>query len=71
MKKPLLALAAVAVLALVVWASLRDAGPRGEAVELRPAEPRTISSRVKATGEITPERKVEISAGDSAKEINA
>ncbi len=62
MRKALIAAAAVAVLALVVWASLRDAGGRGSPVELAAAERRTISSTVKATGEITPERKVAISA---------
>ncbi|MCU0234674.1 MAG: efflux RND transporter periplasmic adaptor subunit [Thermoanaerobaculales bacterium] len=62
MKKALIVAGVVVVLALVVWASLRDSGPRGEEVEVGAAERRTISSRVKATGEITPERKVEISA---------
>jgi len=62
MRKALIGAAAVAVLALVVWASLRDAGGRGAPVELAKAERRTISSTVKATGEITPERKVAISA---------
>jgi HlyD family secretion protein len=62
MRKALIGAAAVAVLALVVWASLRDAGGRGSPVELAAAERRTISSTVKATGEITPERKVAISA---------
>lgn len=62
MKKPLIAAAVIAVLALIVWASLRDSRPRGVEVEVEPVERRTVSSRVKATGEITPERKVEISA---------
>ena len=62
MKKPLIAVGVVLGLALIVWASVRDQGQRGEEVELEPAARRTISSRVKATGEITPERKVEISA---------
>jgi HlyD family secretion protein len=62
MKKPLIAVAVVAVLAVVVWASLRDAKPKGVEVEIQAAERRTVSSRVKATGEITPEKKVEISA---------
>ena len=61
MKKPLIAVAVVAVLAVVVWASLRDAKPKGVEVEVQAAERRTVSSRVKATGEITPEKKVEIS----------
>jgi HlyD family secretion protein len=62
MKKPLIIIGALAVLALIVWASLRDTGPRGTEVEIQSTEIRTISSRVKATGEITPEKRVEISA---------
>jgi HlyD family secretion protein len=62
MKKPLIGAAVVAILAIVVWASLRDSRPRGVEVEVEAVERRTVSSRVTATGEITPERKVEISA---------
>ena len=62
MKKPLIAAAVIVVLALVVWASLKDSKPKGIEVEIEAAERRSISSRVKATGEITPEKKVEISA---------
>jgi len=62
MKKALIAIGVLIVLGLIVWASLRDAGPRGTEVEVQAAERRTISSRVKATGEITPEKRVEISA---------
>ena len=62
MKKPLIVIGVLVVLALVIWASLRDSGPRGTEVEVQAAELRTISSRVKATGEITPEKRVEISA---------
>jgi HlyD family secretion protein len=62
MKKPLIVIGALALLALVVWASLRDSGPRGTEVEVQAVELRTVSSRVKATGEITPEKRVEISA---------
>jgi len=62
MKKPLIVIGALAVLALIVWASLRDTGPSGTEVEVQPTELRTISSRVKATGEITPEKRVAISA---------
>jgi HlyD family secretion protein len=62
MKKPLIVIGVLAVLGLVIWASLRDSGPRGTEVEVQAAELRTISSRVKATGEITPEKRVDISA---------
>ena len=62
MKKPLIGAAIVVILALVVWASVRDSKPRGIKVDTEVAELRTVSSRVKATGEITPEKKVEISA---------
>jgi len=62
MKKPLIATVIVALIALIVWASLQDRKPRGTTVEVQAAERRSVSSRVKATGEITPEKKVEISA---------
>ena len=62
MKKALVGVGVVMVIALIVWASLRDARPRGAEVEVQAAERRTLSSKVKATGEITPEKKVDISA---------
>jgi multidrug efflux pump subunit AcrA (membrane-fusion protein) len=62
MKKWLIAVGALAVLGVILWASLRDSGPRGAEVEVQAAELRTLSARVKATGEITPDRKVDISA---------
>jgi len=62
MKKALIVIGALVVLGLVVWASLSDSGPKGTEVEVQAAELRTVSSRVKATGEITPEKRVEISA---------
>jgi len=62
MKKVLIVIGALLILALVIWASLRDSGPRGTEVEVEAAEIRTVSSRVKATGEITPEKRVDISA---------
>jgi HlyD family secretion protein len=62
MKKALIVAGALIVLALVIWASLRDSGPRGTEVEVEAAALRTVSSRVKATGEITPEKRVDISA---------
>lgn len=62
MKKPVIIAVVIAVLAAVVFFSLRDATPHGALVDLQKAERKTVSARVKATGEITPERKVEISA---------
>ncbi len=62
MKKVVTAVALVAAIGVVLWLSLHDAGKRGAEVELAAAERRAVSSEVKATGEITPERKVEISA---------
>ena len=62
MRRPLIAAAVIAVIAVIVWASVRDRKPRGTAVDVQAAERRSVSSRVKATGEITPEKKVEISA---------
>jgi HlyD family secretion protein len=50
------------VIALIIWASVRDRKPGGTAVEVQAAERLSVSSRVKATGEITPEKRVEISA---------
>lgn len=62
MKKNLLIAAVVVVIGLIIWASLRESRPKGKEVDIQQAELGTISSRVKATGEITPEKKVEISA---------
>jgi len=62
MKKPLIAVIIIAVIALIIWASVRDRKPGGTAVEVQAAERLSVSSRVKATGEITPEKRVEISA---------
>jgi HlyD family secretion protein len=62
MRKALIGIGVAVVIALVAWASLRDSRPRGTGVEVDAAERRTVSSRVKATGEITPEKKVEVSA---------
>jgi HlyD family secretion protein len=62
MKKWLIGAVVIVILGAIVWASMRDAKPKGTEVEVQSAETRTLSSRVKATGEITPEKKVEISA---------
>ncbi len=62
MRKYLIVALVVVVVAVVVFASLKSSAPKGKKVETEAVTPRTIASRVKASGEITPEKKVEISA---------
>lgn len=62
MRKYLIVALVVVVVAVIVVASLRSSAPQGKKVETETVAPRTIASRVKASGEITPEKKVEISA---------
>jgi len=63
MKKPLVAIAAVAALALVVFASIRSAGGRKAVnVHAEAAARRDISQTVTASGQIHPRVKVDISA---------
>ena len=59
-RKALITLAVVAILAVVVWGSLRPSQGRGPAVEVEKAGTRTIIAHVKGTGEINPKTKVEI-----------
>jgi HlyD family secretion protein len=61
-KKVLLAVGAVVVLAALVGVSLRSNGSAGTAVEMEKAATRTIVARVKATGEVNPKVKVEVQA---------
>lgn len=60
MKKALVAGAALVLLAAVVIASLRGNGGQGPAVETSVVARRTIVARVKASGNISPRKKVEI-----------
>ncbi|MCU0294035.1 MAG: efflux RND transporter periplasmic adaptor subunit, partial [Thermoanaerobaculaceae bacterium] len=60
--KVLIALAVVAVLALVVWGSMRTTNGKGPAVEVEKVGSRTVVARVKGTGEINPRTKVEVQA---------
>lgn len=62
MRKYLIVALVVVVVAVIVVASLRSSAPQGKKVEAESVTLRTIASRVKASGEITPEKKVEISA---------
>lgn len=60
MKRIAIGAAVIVVLALVLVASLRGGGGKGAEVEAENVERRTVVSRVKASGEINPRRKVEI-----------
>ena len=62
MKKVIVGVGVVAILIVIVILSVKDSSERGKAVTVEKATKRNISARVKATGEITPEKKVEISA---------
>ena len=62
MKKVLIGLGVVLALAGVYYLSTRQTGDRGTEVQVEAVSRRTISSRVKATGQITPKKKVQISA---------
>lgn len=61
-KKGLILAGALAVLALIVWASVSGGGPKGEKVHVEPAATRTIESLVSAPGQIDPKVKVNVSA---------
>lgn len=68
MKKALVAIAAVLVLGLIVWASMRGGGrKKGKEVYAEPAQRREISQLVKSTGQVDPRVKVNISAHVIAK----
>jgi HlyD family secretion protein len=60
MKKWLILLAVAVVLGAVVFASLRNNGGQGLQVETAEVSRRTIVARVKASGNISPRKKVEI-----------
>ncbi len=62
MKKIIVGVGLAVVIALVVFFSLKGEGDKGTSVTTTKAARKTISAIVKASGEITPEKKVEISA---------
>lgn len=59
-QKVLSAAAAVVLLAVVLWGSLRPGQGTGPVVEVEPVSTRTVVARVKATATINPRTKVEI-----------
>ncbi|HUP61874.1 MAG TPA: efflux RND transporter periplasmic adaptor subunit [Thermoanaerobaculia bacterium] len=62
MKRWMIILAAVLVIAAIVVFSVRSSGPKGEKVYTEPAVARTIEAVVTAPGQIDPKVKVNISA---------
>ena len=62
MKRWLIIAGAVAVLAVIIIASVSGGGPKGEKVFVEPAATRTIEAVVSAPGQIDPKVKVNISA---------
>ena len=62
MKKALVGAGLVLVLVAIFVLSTRETTGRGTPVQVEKVSRRTISARVKATGQITPEKKVQISA---------
>lgn len=59
-KRIAIAAALVAVVALILWASLRPSEGKGPAVTVEKVARRDVVARVKASGEINPRQKVEI-----------
>ncbi len=62
MKKTLIILGAVVLVAVIIFASVRGGGSKGEKVYVEPVTPRNIQAIVTAPGEIDPKVKVNISA---------
>src|SRR5437763_6819144 len=62
MKKPLIIIGAIVLVAVIIFASVRGGGPKGEKVYVEPVTPRNMQAIVTAPGEIDPKVKVNISA---------
>ncbi|HEX9163774.1 MAG TPA: efflux RND transporter periplasmic adaptor subunit [Thermoanaerobaculia bacterium] len=62
MKRPLLIAGAAVLVAVIVFASIRGSGAKGEKVYVEPARARKLEAVVAAPGEIDPKVKVNISA---------
>src|SRR5258705_473097 len=62
MKKPLIIGGAIVLVALIIFASVRGGGSKGESVYVEPVTQRNIQAIVTAPGEINPKVKVNISA---------
>jgi HlyD family secretion protein len=62
MKKPIIIIGAVVLVAVIVFFSVRGGGSKGEKVYVEPVTPRNIQAIVTAPGEVDPKVKVNISA---------
>jgi HlyD family secretion protein len=62
MKKTLIIIAATVLVAVIIFASVRGGGSKGESVYVEPVTLRTIQAIVTAPGEVDPKVKVNISA---------
>ena len=62
MKKPLIIVGAVVLVGVIIFASVRGGGSKGEKVYIEPVTARNIQAIVTAPGEIDPKVKVSISA---------
>ena len=62
MKKPLIIIGAIVLVAVIIFASVRGGGSKGESVYVEPVKLRNIQAIVTAPGEINPKVKVNISA---------
>jgi len=62
MKKTLIIIGAIVLVAVIIFASVRGGGPKGEKVYVEPVIQRNIQAIVTAPGEIDPKVKVNISA---------
>ncbi len=62
MKKAIIFIGAIVLVAAIIFASVRGGGTKGEPVYVEPVTPRTILAIVTAPGEIDPKVKVNISA---------
>src|ERR1041385_4200008 len=61
-KKILIAAGAIVLVAVIIVASVKGGGAKGEKVYVEPVKPRTIQAIVTAPGEVNPKVKVNISA---------
>src|SRR3954452_10133333 len=62
MKKTIIIIAAIVLVAVIIFASVKSGGSKGESVYVEPVMQRNIQAIVTAPGEVKPKVKVNISA---------